>query len=91
MGESRLLPGLWFNTLTIRIEETSTRMKKACDCCAKLPEDRRLVIQKGSGRRHTITVFCTTCGIPYLEEKVEEAKRAVLHLKAGNVRIRSRA
>ena len=85
---SRLLPGLWISATTIRVEDVTKAMRKECLCCARLPEDRRLIVQKGSGRRHTLEVYCIECGIPYLEEKVAEAQRAVLYLKAGNVSIR---
>lgn len=86
------MPNLWINSLTIRVEDVSKAQKKPCTSCGVKPiqlGDRRLVVQKGSGKRHTLEVFCMSCGARYLEEKVEEAKRAVLYLKQGNVCIRS--
>lgn len=80
--------GLWFTSLSARIEDVSKAHKKECCDCAQLPEVRRLVVKKGNGRRATTEVRCQDCGRAWLHKKEVEAGNAKNFLATGEGEIR---
>jgi RNase P subunit RPR2 len=84
-------PGLWFSSLSIRIEVLRKVHKRECSDCHKDPltvGDRRLVVKRGHGRREEIAIYCVTCGRGFLHRMGIEAENAKQHLATGEGSVR---
>jgi len=86
---SRRKPGLWFRSISIEVENVTPAQKKLCAVCNCLPQERRLVVDAGAGRRITTTVYCMEDGRAYLHRMSVEAERAKAYLSTGEGEIRS--
>jgi uncharacterized Zn finger protein len=83
-------PGLWFSSLSIRIEEVRRAHKRQCASCPRVPEpgERRLVVKKGAGRAAEIFVYCESCGRVELHRMEQEAGNAKRYLATGEGEVR---
>lgn len=52
----------------LEVQEVNTRMRAVCSSCGELPEDRRFIQTKGSGRWQKQTIHCVPCGSVALTE-----------------------
>ena len=75
--------GLWLQTLYVTIERVTTRHRKECEHCEKLPAARRLFIIRGSGRSAKTHILCIKCGVKWIEAVRVEAARAQEFLRFG--------
>lgn len=75
--------GLWLSVVSVRVEEVTVRHKTPCIACGKAPWDRRLKVARGAGRGAVSEVYCTACGILFLNRLTVENGRALTFLLKG--------
>ena len=88
MGKRQRKPGLWFSAMKVEVEDVTKAHKKPCNSCGVLPGIRRLKIVRGSGRHQVMEVRCMGCGVKWLRDMREAAKRASRYLLTGKGEIR---
>jgi len=88
---SRRQAGLWFSSLSVRVEPVKKAHKRPCATCGNQPADvgdRRLLVKRGAGRRAVSAVYCAPCGVDVARRFREEADRVISHINDGFTMIR---
>ena len=80
--------GLLFGSMRVEVEDVKTSHKKVCDACGQLPEHRRLVVKKGSGRATTQEVYCKGHARIFLSCLKMEVQRAERRIAGEDIVVR---